>query len=254
VTTLLQFPQTSASEGIQFVDIRAMLPVNPAYTWAELAGVRPVTALSTIVVHHDGIKKAASAQYSDIELAKRIAKAHIDSKKHHAKGDPGFPYDIWVRNGVIYWCNEIESREYGVGNNNGYTVNVCVSGEYKFTDSLTDTDRKALYAAILMMQEALPEDKYVKGHGEIVPTHCPGFDMDTVRKDVINLQNEIAYQKSAEYMRSQAYAVANNFSFLYNLANGKDQYGKPVGKESQDWAVKKLLELLPAVKAAGLLK
>ncbi|MCI3922425.1 N-acetylmuramoyl-L-alanine amidase [Paenibacillus sp. TRM 82003] len=246
--------QTTVFEGVTFVDIRHLLPVNPAYTWAELAGVRPITALSTIVCHHDAISKAASAKYSDIVLAQRIAQAHIDSKKHHAKGDPGFPYDRWIRNGIVYITNDIEPREYGVGNNNGYTVNICVSGRYDNVDSLTDADRKALYAAVVKMQEDLPEDRYLRGHGEIVPTACPGYDMDVVRAGVVNLQNEIAYRKSAEYMRSQAYAVANNFQFLYNMANGKDQYGKPVSKEGQDWAVKKLLELLPAVKAAGLLE
>lgn len=254
MTTILQFPSTNVFEGVQFVDIRSLLPVNPKYSWTDLVGVRPIQELSTIVVHHDGMSKASTARYSDIDLAKRIAQAHINNKKHHPHGDPGFPYDLWIRNGTIYWCNDIEQREYGVGNNNGYTVNVCVSGEYKFTDALTDTDRKALYCAIIMMQNALPEDKYIKGHGEITPTHCPGFDMDTVRRDVVSVQNEIMYQKSEEYARTTAYAIANNFTYLYRLANGKDEFGKQATPGQQSWAVKKLLELEPAVRAAGLLQ
>jgi len=167
--------------------------VNPNYTWAELAGVRPLTALNTLVCHHDALPKAQTAKYSDIELAKRIAISHINSKKNHPKGDAGMPYDLWIRNGTIYWCNDIEAREYGVSGHNGYTVNICVSGRYNDVDALTDMDRKALYAAILMMQEALPEDRYIKGHGEITPTACPGYDMDTVRRDIASLQEQLDF-------------------------------------------------------------
>src|SRR5690606_15900910 len=101
---------------------------------------RPPEALNTIVCHHDGIPKYKTVQYSDVQLAQRIAIDHINSKKNHPNGDAGFPYDVWIRNGIIYWCNDIESREYGVAGNNGYTVNICVSGEYAYTDVLTEAD------------------------------------------------------------------------------------------------------------------
>lgn len=224
MTTVLKFQPTNAYKDVKFFDIRDQLPVNPHYTWAQLAGVRPITALSTIVVHHDGMSKAQTARYGDVELAKRIATAHINSKKFHPKGSPGFPYDLWIRNGTIYWCNDIEQREYGVGGHNGYTVNICVSGEYAYTDSLTDRDRKALYAAIIMMQDALPEDRYIKGHNELGATSCPGFDMDKVRNDVAELRIQIDYEKSVEHRAIAIQDLYARVNHLYSIYYNNDQY------------------------------
>ena len=246
MTTILQLPSNLASElqGVDFIDLRTTLPVNPNYTWAELVGTRPVSALNTIVLHHDGIPKAKTVKYTDVELASRIARDHITSTKHHPKGDPGFPYDLWIRNGALYWCNDVEQREYGVGNNNGYTVNVCVSGEYKFTDVLTDDDRKALYVAILMLQEALPNLKFIKGHGEISPTYCPGFDVEKVRKEVVN------------YLEKQTYVVANtdNQNLFNMLTRIRDLQLKLQEPQYAGEARRKLLLVHEALNTLGFYK
>lgn len=250
----LKLLSSHASDGVQFLDIRNQLPVNPHYTWAQLAGIRPVEALNTIVCHHDGIPKYKSTQYSDIALAKRIATDHINSKKNHPNGDPGFPYDVWIRNGTIYWCNDIEPREYGVANNNGYTVNVCVSGDYANFDQLTDADRKALYAAILMLKEALPADKHLKGHKELSPTACPGFDMNKVRSDIANMEAEIAYNESAQKQDELAFRIANQILYFYKMAKGEDANGKEATPGQVDWAKKSLLKLEPEMRRLGFLK
>lgn len=233
----LIFPSNldSSLQGVQFVDIRVQLPVNPAYTWAQLAGVRDINALNTIVVHHDAIPKGKSAQYADIELASRIATSHINSRKHHEKGDPGMPYDVWIRNGIAYWCNDIEPREYGVASNNGYTVNVCVSGDYHNYDTLEDADRKALYAVLLMLKECMPADKYIKGHREITATNCPGFSMNQVRDDIAALELKMAVQDTPNAQMAKIFDLNVRFLDIYKKAtNPQDKFHAE--------AVRKMLE------------
>lgn len=226
--TTLQLPSNLASDykGVQLIDIRNQLPVNPHYTWAQLAGVRDIATLNTLVSHHDAIPKHKSAKYSDIELAIRIARDHINSKKNHPNGDAGFPYDVWIRNGIIYWTNDIEQREYGVASNNGYTVNVCVSGDYHNYDTLTPEDRRALYVAIIMLKEAVPAIEHIKGHGELVPTNCPGYDIKVVREDVSSLEEQLEYHSSPSADRALAYAFAERIENLGNKFK-HERWGEP---------------------------
>lgn len=257
MTTILQPLSNLVSElqGVPFFDIRGQLPVNPHYTWSQLAGVRDAAALNTTVVHHDGIPKSKSAKYSDIELAKRISTDHIKSKKNHAKGDAGFPYDVWIRNGNQYWTNDLEQREYGVAGNNGYTVNICVSGDYYNGDVMTPEDRSALYSAILMVKQALPTIKALKGHGEIQPTNCPGYDVNQVRKDILRIEMEIERAQSPIKQEEVAFRMANHILYLYNLFNkGVNSTGQPVTEEKRKSALKQMMLLEPEMRKHGMLK
>lgn len=258
MTTILQPPSSLGYEyqNVPFFDLRNELPVNPNYTWAELAGVRPAEALNTIVCHHDAIPKSKSAKYGDrdIEFAKRIAIDHINSKKNHPGGDAGFPYDVWIRNGTIYWFNDIEEREYGVGSNNGYTVNICVSGDYKNYDTLTPEDRKALYTAIILMKRALPADQHLKGHGEIVPTACPGYDMDQVREDVFALEQKIEQNESPAKTEEIAYRMANHILYLQRMSTGLKPDGTAASDGQKKWAIGQLLRLEPEFRRLGFLE
>lgn len=250
----LKLPSNLESKGVQFIDIRSQLPVNSHYTWAQLAGIRPIENLNTIVCHHDAIHKYKTTKYSDVELASRIARDHINSKKYNVNGDPGFPYDLWIRNGIIYWCNEIEAREYGVASNNGYTVNVCVSGEYAYTDTLTEADRKALYVAILMLKECMPADKYIKGHKELSPTACPGYDMNRVRSDIMTTEQEIEQSESEPKKEEIAYRMANHILYLQNMSRGKKSDGTAATPEQSKWALGQLLKMEPEFRRLGFLK
>ena len=252
----LKLPSNLASEyqGVQFIDIRAQLPVNPHYTWAQLAGIRPVETLNTIVCHHDALPKYKTASYNDLQLAQRIAVDHINSKKNHPNGDAGFPYDVWIRNGIIYWCNDIEPREYGVANNNGYTVNVCVSGDYANYDQLTDADRKALYVAILMLKEAMPADKYIKGHKELSPTACPGYDMNKVREDIAEIERDLTYNESSQKKQEIAYRVMQQMQYFYNLSIGKNPDGTAASDGNKAWGLNMITSLEPEFRKRGFLK
>jgi hypothetical protein len=249
----LTYPSNLPSElqGVQIVDVRESLPVNPMYTWAQLARIRPITELTTIVFHHDAISKQSTMQYTDIQLATRIATAHINSKKNHANGDAGFPYDIWVRNGILYLTNHVEVLEYGVGNNNAYTVNVCVSGDYANYDTLTDADRKALYVAYFLLKPVLPSYKELKGHKEITATACPGYDMFKVRSDIAAIEEQMVYTESPANLNAELYATTLRYNDLWAKFLNKD--GK-WSKEIQAESGRKLNRVNVILRAEGWVK
>lgn len=245
----LIYPSNLPSElqGVQIVDLRESLPVNPKYTWAQLTRIRPIEELTTIVFHHDAISKQSTVQYTDIQLASRIATAHINSKKNHANGDAGFPYDIWVRNGILYITNYVEVLEYGVGSNNAYTVNVCVSGDYVNFDTLTDADRKALYVGYFLLKPVMPSYKALKGHKEITATACPGYDMFKVRTDLLAIEEQIAYANSISKKDSDLFAAVNRTNDLWIKYLNKDgKYAK-----EQPEATRKLIVLDAELRKQG---
>lgn len=172
----------------QIINISDQLPVNKNYTWESLCGIRDINALTTIVLHHDAWPKKNRAGVDDITFAKEIANDHIKLTKNEKLGDPGFPYHFWIRNGQIYQTNDMLDFTYGVSNCNGYTIHVCVSGDYFSYDTLTDPDRKALYGTIIAVIGALPNYKEIKGHYELQPKNCPGYDEKVVKADIIHLQ------------------------------------------------------------------
>jgi hypothetical protein len=254
MTSKLQLSLDSNFSDVPWVDIRSELPVNPNYTWAQLAGTRPLSALNTIICHHDAIPKYKTVQYTDITLAKRIATDHIRSTKNHPGGDAGFPYDLWIRNGIIYWCNDVEAREYGVASNNGYTVNISVSGDYKNGDVLTPEDRRALYAAIISMKNYLTHDQHLKGHNELQATSCPGYDMNQVREEVFALEQKIEQANSPKKKEEIAWRIVNQTMFLYNMSKGKTSTGGQATEKQINWAAAELLKFEPEFRRLGWLE
>lgn len=234
----------------QVYDARKVLPVNPKYSWESLKGLRALSDLTTIVCHHDALSKASSKVYSDLEFAKRIATSHINSTKNLPGGDGGFPYHIWIRNGVIYVTNDLEAFTFGVASNNGYTVHICISGNYAGVDTLDERDRNALYAAILMVKSLVPSIANIKGHKEITATSCPGYDMATVRKDVSAIEATMALSDELDNTQSttmaQVYAAYTRFSALYNTAK--------VTGPNQTEAQRKIMQIATMMIDTGILK
>ena len=241
-------PATLPSEyKVQVFDLRTILPTNPKYTWESLKGLRDVTELTTIVLHHDAILKSASAKMSDVEFAKSIAANHIKLTKNRPDGDAGFPYHVWIRNGTIYTCNNLEAFTFGVASNNSYTVHICVSGRYdKGYDELTDRDRTALYAAIMMVKSVLPRFAGIKGHGEIMPTACPGYDMKRVRSDITNIELTMQHEGTPEDKLADIFKTITRLNQLYATASKPGQY--------QQAAIDKLQPIVNAARETELIK
>jgi hypothetical protein len=230
----------------QIVDIRDKLPVNPNYTWAQLAGVRPLESLTTIVNHHDAYPKKNRVDKPDLNLAIEIANDHINKTADHASGEAGFPYEFWIRNGTAYWCNDILPRKYCVSGNNGYTVNVCVSGDFATHDSLTDMERNLLYALNIMLQEILPNYKALVGHNQLQAKSCPGYDMNRVRKDIEAIKLEMSLDNTPNDNLARVFTMGARFNDLYARAtNNNDRY--------QSEAQRKILLMEEDWKARGII-
>lgn len=245
-------------QNVPIVDLRGKLPVNANYTWKTLAsggranGIRDLSKVTTIVMHHDSFLKKDTAKYTDEEFAGRIATSHINSRNNLKQGDPGFPYQAYIRNGTIYVCNDVEDHLFGVAGNNDYTVHICVSGNYSGGDTLTDTDRNALYAAFYLMKSNMPAYKEVKGHNELNPSQCPGYDVIQVRSDLANIDNQIGSNESYKSQLARAYVVANQILYMYNLAKSKEEQGNEEDGEVK-WVLLNLLKLEKHMKEYGIL-
>ncbi len=117
-----------------------------------------------------------------------------------------------------------------------------------------------MYGAILTVKSLYPSITRILGHNEaskelhLPGTLCPATDCNRIRQDVVALETQIAYEQSPEAIHAKAYEVANNVKWLYNLANGKDEYGNAATPEQRGHAVRKLMQLYPAFKEAGLMK
>lgn len=216
----------------EIIDITDQLPVNKNYSWSQLAMIngypsqRDVNDLTTVGLHHDAWPKKNRAKVDDVTFAKEIAQNHIDYKGNEKKGDAGFPYHIWIRNGTIYQCNNLLDRTYGIGSNNGYIVHICVTGDYYSYDTLTDRDRNALYAAILAVKEVLPNYQGIVGHCELNPKNCPGFSHEQVKEDIAKLVLQIKAAADPRLTMDKAYKATNQHGYLYEQYQADPQGNK----------------------------
>ncbi|MEO3947613.1 N-acetylmuramoyl-L-alanine amidase [Gorillibacterium sp. CAU 1737] len=221
----LKIPSAARSKlGVpDILDITDQLPVNPKYTWDKLiGGPRDPSKIGCIVLHHDALSKSSSAGISDMTFASNIASSHIRSTKNEAGGDPGFPYHFWIRNGQVYQTNDLLSLTYGVKNNNGYTVHICVSGDYFGKDVLTEPDRRALLGSIEATKAVL-NIRDIRGHGEIQPTNCPGYSPDAIRAAVADLESELEFQESDLGATANAVALKTRVDDLYSKLNSTNR-------------------------------
>lgn len=225
-------------------DITDELPKNKNYTWKQLCGERVPEQITTIVIHHTGSLKSVGA------TAAIHAKNHIVGTSIHAKGEPGLPYHIYIKEGQIFQTNDLLDFVYGVSNNNGHTVHICTEGNFLY-DAFTETDRTALYAAILAVKAVLPITD-IKGHNELQAKACPALDMNRVRADILNIEHRIAYEQSAASKKATAFSIANQLIYLANLCQGKDAYGNPTTPGNIEYGTNMLMELKQFMDERGL--
>lgn len=232
----------------QIINIADQLPTNKNYTWSELRVLnklqakRDLAEITTLVLHHDAWPKKNRVAVDDVTFAKEIAEDHIKSTKNEKLGDPGFPYTIWIRNGQAYQTNDMLDFLYGVSNCNGYTVHVCVSGDYYNYDVLTDPDRKALYGAIIALIGAMPSYKEIKGHDELQAKNCPGYDEKLVKEDIAKLQFSLLQAETWAERAKKCGRINNQINYMDGLIKaGEDD---PNAKWALHWkeAVYKIME------------
>lgn len=241
--------------SIEIVDMLSTLPINPTGGWEDIKPPRKTENLTRIILHHDGMSKASVKNQSDETLMKNIATGHINNKKNRANGDGGFPYHSYIRNGKVYITNNMAAFVYGVASNNDYTVHICVAGDYKNHDVLTEADRRALHVAILIAKGSMTHYKDMKGHSDLTATSCPGYSVKQIESEVNQLEVEISIMDSPQSQTDRAYAVANKIQYLYNMfAHGKTSSGEIANDGQRSWALLQVLKLEEEMKRLGLLK
>lgn len=234
ISLIQQSNYPDSIKAVQIIDLRGKLPVNPKYTWktyvpkdgSRKSGVRSLGDIKTVVLHHDGMAKSTTAMYSDLQLITNIAKSHINSKRNIPGGDPGAPYHMYVRNGKLYILNDVDDYLFGVSNNNGYTCHVCVGGNYADYDSLTDADRAALYAGVLLLEANMPAFVNIKAHRELDATACPGYDYSKVRNDIDAIKLAAAVTNTPNDAMAKVYATKTRLDDLYKTATGTSKYNE----------------------------
>jgi hypothetical protein len=221
-------------------DITDDLPKNKNYSWKQLCGERVPEQITTIVVHHTGSVKSIGAD------AARHAKNHIEGTSIHAKGEPGLPYHVYIKEGQIYQTNDLLDFVYGVSDNNGYTVHICTEGNFLY-DAFTEVDRIALYASILSVKAVLPIID-IKGHNELQAKACPAIDMNRVRDDIKTIEMRMQQQDTWEAKLVKIKRMINQFNFFTGLSNKGPTDGNAI------WAVSQQMELYEVMKEKGYVK
>ncbi len=162
-------------ERPEIIDIVDSLPKNDASEWAPYKQ-RPLSAITTIVIHHTATGKHTTPQ--------NVADGHI------RRGWPGIGYHYVIRpDGVIYQCQRHETVSFHTDKNNSYTLGVNLVGCFMRTlnkveqppEDQAPTEAQLESASHLvawLMQELnITGIERVMGHKEVptaAPTACPG--------------------------------------------------------------------------------
>ncbi|KZE80320.1 hypothetical protein AV654_12470 [Paenibacillus elgii] len=189
--------------------------------------------ITHISVHHSAVEGGTPEGY---------ARAHVNTN-----GWGGIGYHIVIKGDQIYQTNDLLTFSYHTSSNNAYTVGISVSGDLS-KRNLTSQERECLYAAIMTVRSLfnIPVEN-VMGHNEYPNnnTACPCISMNQVRADLKDLDMKLKYMGSSESKRKNAYAIANQILYMYNMAQGSDG--------NAEWALNKIIQLEPKMKELGLL-
>lgn len=166
-------------------------------------GPRDAKDITTIVVHHSGSPEGTIQSHANY---------------HAGKWGAGIAYHIVIDKGRIYQTNNLLSMTYHAGNNNTYTVGICVNRDLSKND-LTELERKLLYAAILTVKSLLPITE-IKGHRELptAATACPATLEKRIREDVATLELKLAVTDTPNDNVVTAFAVKTRIDAIYNKA------------------------------------
>jgi len=231
----------------QIIDITDSLPKRGKAGWDALNKPRDINALTDIGWHH-------TAEFVEDDVS-----PETHANNHIRAGEGGFPYHFYIKKGQIYQGNDILTFTYGIRSNNYQTVHCAVEGCYaphegREADELSDENLRAMIGLELTLRQFLPAYHKTNGHNYYVATLCPGYSMTKFREAVENVKNQLSYKESDSGRNERAYSIATYMLWLYNLAQGKDQYGKPVDEGLRIWAREKLLsaeEKVNEMKSAG---
>ena len=151
-------------------DVTDQLPTHKVNRYAT----RSLNAITHLTIHH-------SAAPGNVPI-EAIARYHVNNNNW-----PGIGYHFVIEpDGTIYQTNRLETMSYHAGAVNGYTVGICVEGN--FTGGAIPTPLQIQsaghLAAWLAYKFKIPVER-ILGHKEFAAqdpqnnTQCPGDDWNT---------------------------------------------------------------------------
>lgn len=153
----------------KFVDFRNKIKRHPTKKYSK----RSLSRVTTIAIHHSLTRQNLSGSN-----AEGYARYHVDT---HGWPSIGYHYVI-EPDGTVKFCNDLEYITYHVGDHNGYTVGICVTGDFRY-EELTPDQKESLRNVVRALQSSYPQMKHTKGHNEFSGYEwkpCPVFDYKAV--------------------------------------------------------------------------
>jgi hypothetical protein len=198
------------------------LPVHPTERW------EPKTMpIQRIIVHH---------MASEAPLVNQ-AKYHINTH-----GWPGLSYHLVVSGDQLLEVNSPEMFTYHAADNNYDSVSISIHGDLS-KRSLTETERKLLYAGILTLKRLYGVETVI-GHNQVNATSCPCISMDQVRGDIAKLELLLKSANDPRKIMDMCYRGTNQHSYLFN------QYRDD--PEGNKWLEPYLLKMHEITKEMGM--
>lgn len=153
--------------------------IEEKYHWAALLP-RRTRRTEFIILHHAGVSTCT---------AQEIHQWHLD------KGWAGIGYNYFVRKDGVVHCGRpydaLGSHCLGFNSN---SVGICAEGKYD-TENMPDIQKKAIIVLCRELLVLYPAAKVV-GHGDCVPTGCPGINYPLMEiqersRDTVSISKKI---------------------------------------------------------------
>lgn len=149
-------------------DVRKSLTTHSSKEYRR----RPIAAITDIAIHHSLTKEGSAEAY---------ARYHVNNL-----GWPGIGYHYVIeKDGTVKWCNELGVMSYHVGDSNGFTVGICLTGDFR-TEEPTEEQKRSLRLLHNELVNELPAYKRTRGHNEFpgyASKQCPCFDYKKVLEE-----------------------------------------------------------------------
>lgn len=155
-------------------DVRQLLTKHATKRYS----MRSLDKVTHIAVHHSLTKQGSAESY---------ARYHVQNNNW-----PGIGYHFVIeKDGTIKWCHDPEVKSYHVGKSNGFSVGVCLTGDFRSQEP-TSQQNASLYKLLkALMLELNIDAKNVWGHSEFDGyswKECPVIDMNALRQQLTKRQ------------------------------------------------------------------
>lgn len=147
------------------IDLRGQLPTVGKY----VARTRQLTDLA---IHHSLTKTGSSEVF---------ARYHTETL-----GWPGIGYTYVIRKtGEVDWCHDRDLKTYHVGRHNGYSLGICLIGDFR-TEDPTPQQIVSLSALLSDLVVSIPTVRVISGHSDFPGYEwkaCPVFSVESVLRE-----------------------------------------------------------------------